>query len=77
MKTSKLSETGPTISAFEALEVDPETFNHAAHMFVAWSYLQKYDLSTSLPRYRETLKRLTRKLGVPDKFHETITQSAL
>jgi len=71
--TAATAKFGPSIGEFEALEVNPETFNHAAHLFVAWSYLQKHDLSTSIQRYRETLKRLTRKLGVPDKFHETIT----
>jgi len=32
-------------------------------MFFAGSYLQQYDLSTSIQRYRETLKQLTRKFG--------------
>ena len=73
MTTVESVQRGPSLSDFEALRIDPETFNHAAHMFVAWSYLLKYDLATSIQRYRETLQRLTRKFGVPGKFHETIT----
>ncbi|MGI9204979.1 MAG: hypothetical protein ACR2Q3_13275 [Woeseiaceae bacterium] len=64
---------GPTIEEFEALEIDPERFNHRSHVFVAWSYLRDLDLISSIDRYRSTLKRLTRKLGVPGKYHETIT----
>lgn len=64
---------GPTIAQFEALEVDPEEFGHEAHIYVAWSYLQQLDLLACIDRYRSVLRRLTRKLGVPGKYHETIT----
>ncbi len=64
---------GPSISDFEALKFDPEGFDHSAHMYVAWSYLKDHDLATTSMRYRATLKRLTRKLGVPEKYHETVT----
>ncbi len=67
------SRPGPTIAAFEGLQVDPSQFDHKAHVYVAWSYLQEHDLLASIERYRATLKRLTRKLGVPGKYHETIT----
>ena len=63
---------GPTIEEFEALEVDPAVFNHEAHLYVAWSYLQKLDLLASIDRYRSVLRRLTNKLGVPGKYHETM-----
>jgi len=67
------SSFGPSIGDFEALEFDPEGFDHSAHLYVAWSYLRDHDLSTTSKRYRATLQRLTRKLGVPEKYHETIT----
>lgn len=70
----KSSQTpGPTIGEFEALEFDPERFDHEAHVFVAWSYLSQFDLLESISRYRKTLRRLTAMLGVPGKYHETIT----
>ena len=68
-----MSAPGPTIEEFEALDVDPALFNHEAHLYVAWSYLQQMDLLASIERYRSVLQRLTRKLGVPGKYHETIT----
>jgi hypothetical protein len=63
----------PTIGEFEALKVDPARFDHEAHIFVAWSYLQKLELLHAIDRYRSTLRRLTAALGVPGKYNETIT----
>lgn len=68
-----MNAPGPTIEAFEALDVDPAAFDHEAHLYVAWSYLQRLDLLASIERYRSVLRRLTQKLGVPGKYHETIT----
>ena len=64
---------GPDISTFESLEFDVASFDHEAHLAVAWRYLQHCDLLEAIGRYRDTLKRLTCKLGVPEKYHETIT----
>lgn len=66
-------QPGPTIAEFEALQIDPAQFDHRSHLYVAWSYLVELDLIQAIDRYRSTLKRLTRKLGVPGKYHETIT----
>lgn len=63
----------PAIEQFEAGDIDPETFGHDAHLYVAWSYLQVTDLLDAIARYRAALQRLTRKLGAEAKYHETIT----
>ncbi len=39
-----MSSPGPTIEQFEALDIVPGDFNHEAHIYVAWSYLQQFDL---------------------------------
>lgn len=70
---TQANSPGPTIEAFERLQINPAHFDHKAHVYVAWSYLQDYDLLSSIERYRSTLKLLTRKLGVPGKYHETLT----
>jgi hypothetical protein len=62
-----------SLEDFECANVDPEQFDHEAHVFVAWSYLQKYELDESIERFSSALRRLTRKLGVESKYHETIT----
>jgi hypothetical protein len=64
---------GPSIRQFEALEIDPASFDHEAHVYVAWQYLADSELLEAIGRYRRALRRLTVKLGIPGKYHETIT----
>ncbi len=61
------------IADFERGDVDAEQFDHEAHVFVAWSYLQKYQLQESIARFCKALRKLTKKLGVESKYHETIS----
>jgi hypothetical protein len=61
------------IRAFEASRVDPDVFDHAAHVRLAWLYLRHCDVPETLQRYSAGLQRLTAKLGVPDKYHATVT----
>jgi hypothetical protein len=63
----------PSIESFEIGAFDVETFTHEAHVYVAWSYLQKTSLTDAIVRFSEALKRITLKLGIPGKYHETIT----
>lgn len=63
----------PSLSDFESANIDPGQFNHRAHVYVAWRYLQEFSLLDAVTRYSEALKRVTQKLGVPEKYHETIT----
>lgn len=62
-----------TLEAFEAGTLDPESFDHEAHTYVGWLYLERFPLLEAIRRYSQILRSLTRKLGVPDKYHETIT----
>ena len=62
-----------SLDAFESLDFEVGTFDHEAHVFVAWRYVIQYDLLEAIERYRDTLKRLTSSVGMPDKYHETIT----
>ena len=62
-----------TIEAMEAGTIDPDAFDHEAHINVAWLYLERYPLTDAIDRFTKALQRLTRKLGVPDKYNETIS----
>ena len=62
-----------SIEKFEAGQIDPEHFGHAAHVYVAWLYVNRYGADAALPRFDSALRRLTERLGVPDKYHATIT----
>jgi hypothetical protein len=63
----------PSIESFETGAFDVERFTHEAHVYVAWSYLQKTPLTDAIARFSGALKRITLKLGIPGKYHETIT----
>ena len=62
-----------SVDAFERGTIDAPEFDHEAHVYVAWSYLDRYPLTVAIERFSNALKSLTDKLGVPDKYHETIT----
>lgn len=61
------------VAAFENGTIGPAEFGHEQHLLVAWHYLQDGDLLDALTRFTAALRRLTIKLGVPSKYHETIT----
>ena len=61
------------IENLESGAIDAADFGHDAHVYVGWCYLQSLNLVEAIGRFRAALIRLTRKLGVPDKYHETIT----
>jgi hypothetical protein len=64
---------GITLETFERGEVDAESFDHEAHVYLGWLYLERYPLLEAIRRYRDGLRRLTARLGAPGKYHETIT----
>ena len=69
-----MTATVPGIDAFEALDFDPGAFDHEAHVHVARELISRYGQEEAGVRYRRALLALTRRLGVPEKYHETITR---
>jgi hypothetical protein len=69
------SATNPkiTIDRFEASDIDPDEFNHEAHVYVGWLYVQQFELSTAISRFDAALKRWVTKLGADGKYHATLT----
>ena len=62
-----------SIEAFERGDIDVEHFNHEAHVYMGWLYLEEFDATEAIARISAALKRITLQLGVPDKYHATIT----
>ena len=62
-----------SIEALEAGRIDAGTFDHEGHIYLAWLYLDQFPLADAISRFTDALKRLTIRLGVPDKYHETIS----
>src|SRR5438067_1114421 len=63
----------PLVQAFEAGTVDPGAFHRREHLLVAWRYLQELPLEEALSRYVHHLRRLAQRLGVPERYHATMT----
>ncbi len=62
-----------SIECFEGGTIDPELFDHEAHIFIAWSYLQQCELKESIDRFCAALRRLTKKFDIESKYHETLS----
>ena len=62
-----------TIEAFESGRIDATSFDHEAHVYMGWLYLVRYDAGEAIVRFDSALRRLTRQLGAPGKYHATIT----
>ena len=68
-----VAEPRPGIEQFEAGDVGAECFDHEAHVYMGWLYVQAFDLADAVARFDSALRRLTARLGVPGKYHATIT----
>jgi len=62
-----------SIENFEASDIDPDRFDHEAHVYVGWLYVREYDLAEAISRFDAGLKRLVTKLGAEGKYHATLT----
>ena len=62
-----------TIDDLEQCRIEAASFDHEAHVYLAWLYLDRYSVAEAIERFTAALKRLTVKLGVPGKYHNTIT----
>ncbi len=62
-----------TLDNFEARDIDPERFDHEAHVYVGWLYVREYELTDAIARFDAGLKRLVIKLGAAGKYHATLT----
>ena len=62
--------------AFEAFEVEPSAFDHAAHVRLAYIYLCQHPVAAASERMKASLLAFLQHLGVgSSKFHETITRA--
>lgn len=68
---------GVPFSDLEAGDLDIETFDHAAHVSVAWGALAAYPLFEAIPRFCTALRNLVEAHGAADKFNETMSVAFL
>lgn len=62
-----------TIESFEAAQINADAFDHEAHVYTAWLYLNEWPLNEAIDRFCQAIRHLTVSLGAEDKYHETIT----
>lgn len=62
-----------SIENFEAGHIDAERFDHRSHVYVAWLYVQRFDLAVAIKRFDAALRRLVIILGAESKYHATLT----
>jgi hypothetical protein len=62
-----------SIPKFEAGDIDPDRFDHEAHVYVAWLYVREFPLAEALAKFDAALQRLVIKLGANGKYHTTLT----
>ena len=65
------------IARFENGEIDPDEFDHASHVYMAFAMTQAYSFDESITRYSRGLRKLCAKAGKPGKFNMTITVAFL
>ena len=65
---------GVTVAAMEGGTIDADRFDHEAHVYAAWLFVNEYGPGDAADRFARALKRLTTKLGDPGKYHDTITR---
>ena len=70
---TKPSQPAFSIDDLEHSRIAGGEFDHEAHVYLAWLYLDRYPVTEAIDRFTAALKRLTSKLGVPGKYHDTIT----
>ncbi len=62
--------------AFEACEISPEAFDHAAHVRLAYIYLCSHSVEAAAERMKRSLLAFLAHLGVEEgKYHETMTRA--
>ncbi|MDX1548400.1 MAG: hypothetical protein R3247_15485 [Rhodothermales bacterium] len=62
--------------AFEAFEVHPDAFDHAAHVRLAYTYLCDGPVEAAVDRMRRSLLAFLDHLGAsPARYHETMTRA--
>ena len=65
------------IQRFEAGDIQAGTFDHRAHVRLAWSYLSQYGVLEAMARFVAALRDFVRRVGAEGKYHETITVAFL
>tara|TARA_R110002096_G_scaffold22547_6_gene72273 strand:+ start:6465 stop:6842 length:378 start_codon:yes stop_codon:yes gene_type:complete len=62
-----------SIDDFEAGNIDPDRFDHEAHVYMGWLFIREFGAAAAIVRFDAALKRLLALLGAEGKYHATMT----
>lgn len=63
------------LTAFLDCSMPASGFDHRGHVRVAWLMLRRYPLDEAAQRTCDGIARLAAHLGVPGKYHRTLTEA--
>jgi hypothetical protein len=62
-----------SIDRFESTQIDPSQFDHQAHVYVGWLYIQAYPRKQAIARFDGALQRFAERIGAESKYNAMIT----
>lgn len=65
------------LAALESCTLPASEFTHVAHVRAAYLYLRSGSFAQAIDRTSGSIRRYAASLGVPEKYHETITVAYL
>ena len=65
------------IEQFASGTLNPEIFNHEAHLRLAWLYINKLGLKQAEQDVQSQLQNFVEIVGAKDKYHKTLTIVAI
>lgn len=63
------------LAQFLAADLPAAGFDHRGHLRAAWLVLQRAPLPEAIETVCSGIARLAARLGVPDKYHRTLTEA--
>ena len=67
--------SAPGIDVLQRILATRGGFGHRQHVELAWTCLDRYDLTTAHEAVRTAVRHIAQLHGMPDRYHETITRS--
>ncbi|MEP0262888.1 hypothetical protein [Dokdonia sp.] len=62
---------------FKNGSLNPEIFNHEAHLRLAWIYISTFGLKQAEHQIQDQLQKFVEIIGAKDKYHKTLTIVAI
>ena len=75
MTDPKLMSDDAFLAAFLDSSMPPAGFDHLGHVRAAWLLLQRRPLEDAVAETCDAIARLASRLGVPGKYHRTLTEA--